>query len=982
MSRHPVIPIAVDSRAASARRSEPRGGAQRPDSPERRRFLGLMAASMALASAGCSGPPQEKIVPYVEMPERMVPGVPLFYATSFVDHGYAQGVLVESDTGRPTKVEGNPQHPASLGATDVYAQASILQLWDPERSQTVYGGGQLATWDAFRAALRPRRVAWAANGGAGLRILTGTVTSPTFSDQMAAFLARYPHAQWHRHDPLHDDRALEAARLAFGRPLDTQLHPARAAVIVSLDADLFVGHAAAVRQAQDVFARRRATNPGGSRLYALAATPNLTAAIADQSLALPPQEIERLAWRLASRLGVDGVPQDAFPPPRHPDAARWEQALAAALNAQRGRALIVGGGSLSPATRALVHAMNAHLGNHGATVAYIDAVETDPVNHADSLAALADDMRHGKVDDLFILGGNPVYDAPADAGFAAALRQVPFSVHLGLYQDETGRAAGWHLPQAHNYEQWSDARAFDGTAGIVQPLIAPLYGGRSAHEVLALLAADGAQGGHALVQDFWRRQAGAAAFDDFWQDALMQGVVAGSAARAVDPGRPRVPPPPALPDPPSGALTLILAADPSVGDGSYANNGWLQELPRPFSKLTWDNAAILGRATAQTLGIDTGDVVRVSAADAGAGAAAVEAPVWIDDSQADGVVTLPLGYGRTAAGAVGNGVGFDAYPLKTRAGVHGHAAVRLEKIGRRHAFAVTQHRLDDEGRDVARTVSLTQYRRDPRGDYAPEPAQDETLYPQYRYDSYKWGMAIDLNACIGCNACTIACQAENNIPVVGREEVARGREMHWIRVDRYRTRLGSHDDVPGDEGEAKQTRTVFQPVPCMQCENAPCEEVCPVGATVHDSEGLNVQVYNRCVGTRFCSNNCPYKVRRFNFLQYTDDKVTTLWAQRNPDVTVRRRGVMEKCTYCLQRITRARLDAEREGRRIRDGEVVTACEAVCPTTAIVFGDMNDPKSRVNRAKASPLDYHLLAELNTRPRTSYAARVVNDDPELA
>jgi molybdopterin-containing oxidoreductase family iron-sulfur binding subunit len=936
---------------------------------ERRRFLKLMAASMALAGAGCSGPPQEKIVPYVNMPERLVPGLPLFYASSFVNGGYAQGVLVESNMGRPTKVEGNPQHPGSLGATDVFAQASILQLWDPERSQTVYRGKQLSTWQAFEQALQAPLAKWRSNGGNGLRILSGTVTSPTFAAQWRQVKREFPQAQWHRYDPLHEDRALEAAMLAFGRPLDTVLHLDQAAVVLSLDAELFAHGAAGMRQAQQFFRRRRAdaADIGTCRLYAVSASPNLTAAVADEQLTLTPREIDALAWRLAARLGMP-VPAGKVRELSDTLTGKWESALAAALGKQRGRALIVAGGSTGAQTRSLVHAMNAHLGAQGMTVDYIDTVEVDAVHHGDSIKTLADDMRAGRVDGLFIIGGNPAYDAPVDLDFGAALQKLPFSARLGLYRDETARLATWHLPQAHNYEQWSDARAFDGTAGIVQPLIAPLYGGRSMHEVLALLLSDGERNAHRLVQDTWRSAAGTADFDAFWQDALMQGLVPDSAYRFVHPGVPRMPSPPQMPGPADDALQLLFAADPSVGDGSFANNAWLQELPRPFSKLVWDNAALLGPATARRFGVENGDVVRLSLDDR-----SVDAPVWISEEQAEGAVTLPLGYGRRAAGKVGNGVGFDAYRLRTLAAARDQLAVHLENTGIRHFLVTRQPHMETEGRDIVRSMSLAQYRRAPRDGYPPEPAADETLYPPVRYDDYKWGMAIDLNACIGCNACTIACQAENNIPVVGKEEVARGREMHWIRVDRYRVQVA---------GDRSRKRTVFQPVPCMHCENAPCEEVCPVGATVHDSEGLNVQVYNRCVGTRFCSNNCPYKVRRFNFLQYSEDKVTTLIAQKNPDVTVRRRGVMEKCTYCLQRITRARIAAEKEGRRIRDGEVVTACEAVCPTKAIVFGDLNDAASRVNRAKASPLDYHLLAELNTRPRTSYAARVVNDDPELA
>ncbi|HJV83899.1 MAG TPA: 4Fe-4S dicluster domain-containing protein [Noviherbaspirillum sp.] len=934
-----------------------------PQSAERRAFLRIMAASMALAGAGCSGPPQEVIVPYVQMPEELVPGKPLFYATAFVHRGLAQGVLVESDMGRPVKVEGNPNHPASHGATGVFAQASVLQLWDPDRSQEVRQAGALSTWDAFKRTLLRQRAEWQASGGAGLRILTGSVGSPTLAAQIEALLRQYPKARWHCHDPLHDDAGYDAAQLAFDRPADMLYRFDRAALVLSLDADLFGDWPGGVRHARDFMQNRRSSAPQfDKRLYALEASPGLLGAMADNRLAMPPHAIERTLWRIAGRLGIQGLPGDV-PPAEDPRAAKWETVLADRLSKQRGSSLIVAGRSMSSSTRALVHLMNAHLGNLGKTIIPIAPVEANPLDHVESIAALADDMRAGAVRSLVMIDTNPVYDAPPDIGFDEALRKLPFSAHLGLYRDETARSAVWHLPQAHTYEQWSDGRAFDGTASIVQPLIAPLYGGRSAHELLAMLAGEESQSGYALVRRFWRAMTGAEEFEQFWMDALRTGIIADSASPALSLRPVRVVPPPDFDGP---ALRALFVADPSVSGGEYANNGWLQELPRPFSTMTWDNAAIISVNTAKANGLRNGDVVHLSLQDEPD--SVVDAPVWVWNGHADGAVTLYLGYGRRAAGHVGNGVGFDAYRLRTSDGLQ---ALKLEKTGRHVDFAVSEYHQRMEGRDIVRMAMLEEYRRNPHfaNDEPRERTPAITIYPEWQYKDYKWGMAIDLNACIGCRACTIACQAENNIPVVGREEVKRGREMHWIRVDRY------------DTGTAAHPRSVFQPVPCMHCETAPCEEVCPVGATVHDSEGLNVQVYNRCVGTRFCSNNCPYKVRRFNFLKYTDTSIDRPRPAYNPDVTVRRRGVMEKCTYCLQRVTRGRIEAEKLGRRLRDGEVITACQAVCPTEAIVFGDLNDPDSKVNKAKASPLDYTLLAELNTRPRTTYAALVLNPDKDL-
>lgn len=935
--RHPVIPIAAQ------------------DEPARRRFLKLMAASAALAGAGCSGPPAEKIVPYVRMPEQGVPGTPLFYATAFLRRGYAHGVLVETNMGRPTKVEGNPEHPVGAGATDVFAQASVLQLWDPDRSQAVQQGAELSTWAAFEAALEAHRPRFARDGGAGLHLLTGALTSPTLAAQIAALQARYPNARWHAWDPLHDDGAAEASVLAFGRPLDTLYRPGQAAVLLTLDADLFGTMPGSLAHARSFTAPRRlGAHVHGNRLYAMEASPTITGAYADERLARAPHEIEAALWRIAGLLGAAPAAGAA------PDsaAARWEAAVAKALAGARGRALVVAGTSLRPASRALVHLLNQRLGAQDGALAYIEPVARSAPGHADAIAGLAADMHAGRVDMLLMLDTNPVYTAPPELDFAAALRRVPLSAHLGLYRDETGRRSSWHLPLAHCYEAWSDARAPDGTASIVQPVIAPLYGGRSAHALLASVLGAGSRDGHVQVRSTWQAARGAEPglqFEGFWREALRAGLVAGSAAPAVDV---RPVPLPARPAPAAPPLVALFAPDPAVDAGEFSNNAWLQELPRPLTSLTWDNAALIGPASAARAGLADGDVARLRVE-----GRTLLAPVLVVEEQAEGVVTLPLGYGRTGAGAVGNGVGFDAYRLRTRAAMRAPAALELAAGGRRHSFALRQREVDMHGRDPVEVVDAggpAAGRPQPSEPHAPR-----SLYPEYRYPDYKWGMVIDLNVCIGCAACTVACQAENNIPVVGKEEVMRGRSMHWIRVDRYR------------EG----SRTLFQPVPCMHCEHAPCEEVCPVGAAVHDSEGLNVQVYNRCIGTRFCSNNCPYKVRRFNFLQYSNQTVESLKAQQNPEVTVRRRGVMEKCTYCLQRITRARIDAEKDRRPIADGEMVTACQAACPTTAIHFGDLNDPGSDVVAAKAAPLDYVLLEELNTRPRTSYTARVFNPDREL-
>jgi molybdopterin-containing oxidoreductase family iron-sulfur binding subunit len=921
----------------------------------RRRALQLMAASLALAGGACSRAPAQRVVPAVQGPEAGIGGLPLYYASAVLRDGHAQGVLIGTREGRPIKVEGNPAHPASLGATDVFAQAAVLQLWDPDRAQAVMqrlpgsrgGPAAVSTWDAFAAAWQQQATAHAADSGARLRLLTGRITSPTLRAQIAALLQRFPRARWHRHVALDDTAQREGARLAFGRVLQPVWHFDRAAFVLALAADPFSDGPGAVRHAADWVRRRAATRdrPGACTLAAAEAVPGLFGARADERMALAPAGIEALLWRIAHGLFGDALPSPPGPPPEPALAAleaRWVQRL----RSTGPDSLLIAGDCLSPQAHALVHAMNQRLGAAGRTVDLI--APTDRAAEVEPLADLLRDCAAGQVDTLIVLDCNPLHEAAPALDVAGALQRVPFSAHLGLYRDETAQLCSWQLPLSHGFESWSDATAHDGSATVIQPAIAPLYDSRSAHELLALLQGEQPDG-HALVRAHW--QAGQTlkgeAFDAFWHDSLRAGVIANSAPAPLPWPRaalPRAGPAGAMP------LAAVFMRDPAVDDGRLANNAWLQELPRPFTKITWGNALLLGPATARALGLAAGDVVRATA-----NGRTVEAPVWVHTRQAEGVVALPVGYGRRQAGRVGNGVGFDAYPLRSDGPMP--VAITLQVTGRHHAFAVTQHTMGQDGRELARSVR-------PGEALPPEPPQ-ASLYGAHPSPQHAWGMVIDLDACIGCNACSIACQAENNIPVVGAEEVARGREMHWIRID--------HHAEP--DGAA-----MFQPVPCMHCENAPCELVCPVGATVHDSEGLNVQVYNRCIGTRFCSNNCPYKVRRFNFLPYTDELTESLKAQRNPQVTVRQRGVMEKCSYCVQRITQARHQAELSGQPLADGDVVTACQAVCPTRAIHFGDLNDPKSEVVQAKASPRHYAMLGELNTRPRTTYLARVSGADED--
>jgi molybdopterin-containing oxidoreductase family iron-sulfur binding subunit len=950
---------------AYVQREFPQHASEWHDGVSRRQFLHLMGASLAFAGlSACTRQPDEPIVPFVRAPEDTIPGKPQFFATSMPLHGAANGILVESHDGRPTKIEGNPQHPGSLGATDVFGQAAILSLYDPDRSQAVLHAGQISTWSAFLTALNTALEARRVTRGAGLRILTEGVSSPTLRQQLRTVLEAFPMAHWHHYEPVSQDAVWAGTRLVFGRELQPVYHLDAARSILTLDADLLVGTPGSLRYARDFTAKRRVSHGQTSmnRLYAVESTPTLTGAMADHRLSLRAGDIGTFAGHLAHALDLPEARQW----PANPTAAyaRWLEVLASDMQQHRGASLIVTGDSQPPLVHALAHAMNHALGNIGSTVTYTAPVEPQTVDHISSLRSLTEAMAANQVELLVILGGNPVYTAPVDFRFAEQLNKVKLRVHVSLYDDETSALCHWHIPEAHMLEAWSDTRAYDGTASIMQPLIAPLYGGKSLHEVLATLTGQPGRSGYDIVREYWRAQHGETDFTRFWRTALHDGVVAGTTFTAEQVQRRTLHlPEPAAPE--AQALELIFRPDPTIWDGRFANNGWLQELPKPLTKLTWDNAALLSPATAARLGLRNEQEV-----DLRYRGQSVRAPVWIMPGHADDAVTLHLGYGRWRAGRVGSGTGCNAYSLRVSTTPWFGFGLEIRPTGRHYALATTQAHHSMEGRHLVREATLAHFLAHPHfvHDLAHDPPDSLTLYAPHRYDGYAWGMAIDLNACIGCNGCTIACQAENNIPIVGKTEVKRGREMHWIRVDRYYS------------GDLHHPSTVHQPVPCMHCENAPCELVCPVAATVHSHEGLNDMVYNRCVGTRYCANNCPYKVRRFNFLHYADYDTPSLKLMRNPNVTVRTRGVMEKCTYCVQRINAARIQAKLEDRPIRDGDVMTACQAACPTQAIVFGDINDPTSRVAQLRADPRHYGLLTELNTRPRTTYLARLRN--PHLA
>jgi MoCo/4Fe-4S cofactor protein with predicted Tat translocation signal len=996
-----------------------------PDSFSRRQFLTLMGASLALAGlGGCSikPAPLSKIVPYVQPPRDLVPGKPLFFATTMAFAGSAVGLLVESHMGRPTKIEGNPDHPASRGATSVFHQASILTLYDPDRSKSVTFRGRTRTWNEALAAIRASLEGQRPKKGAGVRILSEPILSPSLARTREAFMKAMPQAKWHTYEPIHSDSSLQATRQAFGQDLSYHYDFTKADVVLALDDDFLACRPADLRSVADFMSRRRvrgdAKQTDMNRLYVVETAVTNTGAKADHRLAMPVSQIEEIARLVGGKLGlavgeIGSSPHD-----------KWASAVAADLKQHAGRCLVLAGERQPAAVHLLAHAINHNLGNFGKTVLMTDPIEHEPAERTAALRELYDDMQKGRVDLLIVLGTNPVYNVPSDFNFTEAIDRVPLRVHVGLYQDETARQCHWHLPEAHYLETWGDARTFDGTASLCQPLIEPLYGGRSILEIASFIATLQETPGDEIVRTHWReywssdKKRSADGFADFWKTALHDGLIHDTAfplktvelkenwqANLKTKSR----------DTAASEFEISYMADPTVYDGYFANNGWLQELPKPLTRLAWDNAALMSPATAKELGIELGEYAHggehggyyMPVVELQVDGRTVRGPAWIMPGHADRAITVHLGYGRTFAGRVGGMpqgkrfnneviqdswglvhdsqnplVGFSAYKLRTSQNPWFASNLKITKTQDTYLLACTQGHQLMENRHVIRSASLSEFQKKP--DFATEPLREEEksqtrqaappldFYEPYNYDppTKKWGMVIDLTACVGCKACVVACQAENNIPVVGKTQVAAGREMHWLRVDRY---------ISGPIDDPKEFH--FQPVACMHCENAPCEYVCPVEATVHSAEGLNEMIYNRCVGTRFCSNNCPYKVRRFNFFHYGDFETPSLRLQYNPEVTVRSRGVMEKCSFCVQRIRQAEIDADRESRGIVDGEVVTACQAACPAQAIVFGDLNDPKSSVAQWAASPLNYGLLAELNTKPRTTYLAGLRNPNPEL-
>ena len=968
----------------------------------RRQFLSLSGAISALAGIGCSiRRPVEKIMPYTEMPEDVTVGVPSHYASVLTRRGEALGVVVQSTEGRPTKVEGNPEHPASSGGTDLQAQAILLELYDSERARRPTQQGAPKTWADVDAALAELAGKLAESGGAGLRVLCEPTLSPTFLRLRAALKAKLPSAVFHTYAPVSDSNERAGTQLAFGRPLLVQHWLTKAQVIVALDSDFLMTETGSV-EATRGFANGRhmesASAKAPNRLYVVEPTLSVTGSNADHRLSLPARSIGAYARALAAGLGAHGISlgalgsalPSALGSQELPGVSKpWIEAVAKDLAEHKGTSLVIAGSRQPPAVHALVHAMNAALGNVSRTVVYVTPVDAEEPHHFIDIAALARDMAAGKVQTLLVLGGNPVLDAPADVQFKEALAKVPLSICLSGYRHETGELCTWHVPQAHPLESWGDQISRIGAYSVQQPLIAPLYKGPTDTSLLAALGADTERDPHLLVkataaahgvEDDERRwlrllQRGVGPRNE--AEIILGGLVVQDAAIATALGALPEALPLELGQLGNDDLEVVFLADNKLFDGRHANNAWLQELPDPITRITWDNAALIAPSTAQALGVTSGDMVRLTSKAASIDAPSIDAPsidivAWVQPGQARGSIGLPMGWGRKRGGKHALGAGFDVYPLRTSEAPHCTSGVKLTKLGTRYPLSQTQEHDAMEGRPLALDATLDAYRAQPSfGQWgSPDPSTPPLWKTQDYSQGPQWGMAIDLNKCVGCSACVIACQAENNIPVVGKDQVARGRAMAWLRIDRY---------YVGED--ADQPEVAFQPVSCQHCEQAPCENVCPVNATSHSPEGLNDIAYNRCIGTRYCMNNCPYKVRRFNFLNNHLDTPETEKMVHNPNVTLRFRGVVEKCTYCVQRIQGSKIAAKREGRELKDGDVVTACQQACPAEAINFGDIRDANSAVSKAREADRNYALLADVGTRPRTRFLGKVRNPNPEM-
>lgn len=961
----------------------------------RRNFLQLMGASMALAGIGLTGcrRPEAYLVPFTGGVEWTIPGKFLYYATSQPRRNGAIPLIATTSDGRPTKLEGNPLHPLSNGGTDIFAQASVLDLYDPNRSKDIRHAGKTADAAALGAAIDGMRSAAEGTGGDGLAFLVERTDSPTRDRLLAEMRRKFPKMLWAEYEPLGADGVEAAAEACFGA--GTALAPdfSRADKVLAVDSDFLNPSVGGLDQVRSFTARRRISEPGQpmNRLYVAETRYTGTGGLADHRLRIKPSEVgpflRALGVEIAALTGDASLANIAAAFPQGPLSAdpAWITECAKDLAASKGKGLVVVGAQQPAAVQSLAFAINNALGAPGSTLRGMKVARPQAATIADLAAA----MQAGRVQSLFILGGNPVYNAPADLRFGELLAAVPSTVRLGLYEDETSASCKWHVPQAHYLESWGDARSADGTVCAVQPMILPLWGGTSDLELLNRLAGNEPPIGPQLVRDTFAALAKGGDLESKWAEFLRQGFLHGTAwpEAALDFDAASAAKLAAGSAAPSGGFEVAFTASSTIDDGRYANNGWLQETPDFVTKITWDNALLVSPATAKEMGITDGDLVELTA-----GGRRIEAAALISPGHADGAGSIALGYGRVNITHVSDKAGFNAYPLRTTQGMTFAANAVLKLTGAKHKFAETQTHQSMEGRDLVREGTAERYAKDPK--FARTMGMDSHIPPNISLFTHppltspeQWGMTVDLSTCTGCNACVVACQAENNVPIVGKDQVSRGRNMAWIRMDRY---------FAGDENDPEM---LAQAIMCQHCENAPCETVCPVNATVHSEDGLNLMAYNRCIGTRYCANNCPWKVRRFNFFDYNRRPLDELYLgpfakkgmaeslqmSKNPNVTVRMRGVMEKCTYCIQRIEEAKIThAVKAGPTDKAAvpfpAVKSACQQACPSESIVFGNIKDPESRVYKLKKEPRNYEMLSYLNVSPRTTYLARIKN--PNMA
>ncbi len=988
-------------------REFPENATELNDQVSRRSFLRVMGASIALAGFAACRRPVQKIMPYSEEPEDIVPGNPLFYASAMPFQDALTGIVVENNEGRPSKVEGNDHHPASKGNTSIFGQGSLLNMYDPDRSRYVRKDGERSSVSAFAEFCSDHFASTDQN----IAFVSEANSSITFNRLKEQALETFSNAHWITYEPFGEDHALEGTNIAFGERLRTYNHFGEANVIVSFDDD-FLNPAAnknSVEDTKQFTDGRSVSSPedGMSRFYAIESTFSLTGSNADNRLRIKSGDIELFIYALAAELSQSVSGLEAFNGYSNEFSDHdWIPVLAEELLENRGDSILTVGRDHKPALHATVAAMNAALDNAGETVRYYDVPHIEDQNNQEAFAELAESLNSGDIDTVVLVGTNPAFTAPADLNFPDTLSNAEQVIHLSDYYDETSKLANWHINRAHFLEAWGDGTSYTGTRSIIQPQIEPLYSGISEIEFLNTILTGEESDGFDLVQETWQEYF-TSNFQDQWERVLHDGVAEEEEYPTVsvsisDEFNTQVAT--FISDAQSSdGMELVIRADSTVFDGRYANNGWLQELPKPMTKITWDNVALMSKKTADELGVTEAGLGKseVEVVSINVDGTTIEIPAWVQPGHADDSITITVGYGREGIGRVANTMGTDTYPLRTTENMFVADNISIEKTNRTYEIACTQDHNTMEGRSLLRHATLQEYREDPNFStyessydaempglsYAEEHGKDRPLSifnsideQEYPADEPQWGMAIDLNACTGCGVCTIACTAENNIPVIGKREVSEGREMHWIRNDRYY------------DGDVNNPKALHQPVPCMHCELAPCEQVCPVAATTHSDDGMNQMTYNRCIGTRYCANNCPYKVRRFNFFNYTKEFLTTgddpeiVQMAMNPEVTVRFRGVMEKCTYCVQRVNRAKIETDietnGETKKPADGSVETACQQACPADAIYFGDLTDSESEVVKAKKNNRNYLLLEELNTRPRTSYLAKLRNPNPKLA